>query len=181
MSNGGVRVDACLPLQLKPVPADELGRRRTAVLGGLQVREPPTSSVFPRYERKDLLAHIASQLEALENKMDSLVALVLQEQRRRARDHAVNLELHGRGITFRWPTPVEIGATIEANLGLTLFPPREIDFLAEVESCEPEAPPGCQHLVSARFVAIAEGDRDEIHRFILNAQRQQRRSQTESV
>ena len=72
-------------------------------------------------------------------------------------------------------------STIEANLGLTLFPPREIDFLAEVESCEPEAPPGCQHLVSARFVAIAEGDRDEIHRFILNAQRQQRRSQTESV
>lgn len=180
MPERAVGVEACLPLNLKPIDSDELERRRIAVLSGPQVRQQTSSTLFPRFDSKDLLTQLVGRIEALEQKIDGLVAIALQEQRRRTRDMAVHLNLHGDGLRFRWPTAVEAGSTLEITLGLTLFPPREIDFLAEVEACVSEESPSTHYQVDAQFVAIGEGDRDEIHRFILAAQRQQRRSITEA-
>ena len=178
-----VHVDACLPLRVRPVASGEVARRRKAVLGGPQVREPNTSSLYPRYERMDVLGQIVSRLEGLEAKIDGLVALVLLEQQRRARHEAVNLELHGEGLTFRWPTALTLHEVMELDLGLMLFPPREITFVAQVEQCQIEEGEDAvqpHYLVSARFIAINEADRDEIHRFMINAQRQQRRTTSDS-
>jgi hypothetical protein len=177
-----LRVDACLPLRLKKVAPAALDRRRKAVLAGPH-RTTRTTTGLSAFDRKDVLSQLVARVEALESKIDSLVALIVQEQQREAREHAVSLELSGEGLMFRWPAPMKPGQVLELELGLVLFPPQEVTFLVQVEACEewqeePEPDDdGPHYMITARYLAISEDNRDDIHRYMLTSQRQLRRTE----
>lgn len=178
---GGVRLSACLPLRVKQVSAEAADRRRTAVLTGPQISEP-SPGLLGRHDPTNTLDQLVARVETLEAKIDQLLALVLRDQQRAAREDAVSLELHRSGVRFRWPEPLEADQVLEGALTLGLIPPVEIFFLAQVSQCAPEPATQVdpdearQYLVQARFTAITEDHRDAIHRFIITAQRQQRRT-----
>jgi len=155
------------------VPPDAVERRRSAVLAGPQ-REA-TSPGIHRFDRADVLTELVARIDTLESKIDALVAMMLRDQQREAMDLSIPLEIHGHGLRFRWAEPLDPGQVVQLDITLRLYPPSEVCCLAEVETCEPgqDQPP---YLVEARFVAISAASQDEIHRFILSSQRQQRRS-----
>jgi hypothetical protein len=175
-----LKVDACLPLRMSHVAPGAVDRRRKAVLAGPQ-RQTRTTTGLSAFDRKDVLSQLCARIEALESKIDGLIALVVHEQQREAQEHAVSLELSGEGLRFRWPEALRPGQVLELELTLILFPPLDVRFLVQVEACEEEQEDsGAEqrhHMVSARFLAISEDCRDEIHRYMLTSQRQQRRAE----
>lgn len=177
----GVRLKACLPLRLTTVSPQAVERRRTAVLTGPSTEA--CAGLLSQYDPTNSLETLANRIQALEQKIDQLTALMLRDRQQEAREQAVSMELHGEGLRFRWPVPVEPGQVLELALTLTLMPPTEILFLARVTGCqlEPEDQVGDEeqrhYLVESDFSAINEDHRDAIHRFILTSQRQQRRTE----
>jgi hypothetical protein len=170
-----------LPLKLKLVSPGSVEQRRTAVLYGPQIQEPPLSPLSSRLERKDPIAQLVNRIDVLEQKIDQLLALILKEQLQEARDKAVLLEIHGEGLLFRWPEEIVVGRVIELDLELALMPPTDIRCLAKVQRCEPEPqeqvdPDAQRHfIIETQFLEISEAGLDQIHRFILTTQRQERR------
>jgi|GEM_PF-6423428 hypothetical protein len=184
--SNGARLAACLPLRMNLVPVEEKQRRRTAVLSGPHL-EPTGESRFSGYERSDdPFSQLFARVDTLEQKLDALIDLMMRDQQQEARRAGVSLELHGEGISFRWPKALAVGETIELEITLSLYPAREIFFLAEVKTCEEEAASAVgegqapHHLVEARFAAISPSDHDAVHRFILISQRKQRRTEREN-
>ncbi|MFH1132612.1 MAG: hypothetical protein V1754_14855 [Pseudomonadota bacterium] len=185
-SSTGVRLAACLPLRLKNVSNEAKDRRLNAVLSGPKVQRE-SNAVRPRWEpREDPIAFLASRIEALEHKVDTLISLILRNEQQAARESGIPMELHGEGVAFRWTEPFSVGQILELEVTLSLLPAVDVVFLAEVIDCNEETKDETTdegeenyYLVDARFVAIGEGDLDAVHRFIFTSQREQRRWQRE--
>jgi hypothetical protein len=116
----------------------------------------------------------------LEQKIDTLLTVMLRAQWLEAQRSAVSMEVDAAGITFESDEPWPVGETLELDITLSLYPFAEISCLAEVVSLDAVRPSADEHtsgyLVAARFVAISEADLDHIHRFILTTQRERRRA-----
>lgn len=183
--SNGARLAACLPLRMNLVPAEEKQRRRTAVLSGPHLESTGNARLSPYERSEDPIAQLFSRIDTIEQKLDALIDLMMRNQQQEARREGISLELHGEGVAFRWPKPLVVGETIELEITLSLYPAREIFFLAEVLNCTEEDASSVgegqspHHLVEARFAAISPADHDAVHRFILTSQRKQRRSERE--
>jgi hypothetical protein len=167
------------------VVADEARRRRElAVLSGPQVRDrrgTAHENIDDDGEWKDPLSKLVQRVESLEEKVDTILSLLLRKEQQTARRAGVPLELWGQGLSFRWPEALELGRVLELELTLSLVPARDVFCLVKVTRvvCEADDEVGegetPHFLVEANFEVIGDADLDAVHRFILTSQRQQRR------
>jgi hypothetical protein len=167
-------VSAVLPLEVRKLRAEAVELHSRAVLSGPGV-QPPRGRLSG--DRRDPLTDIVRRLDGLEEKVDMVLALLLRQERHEARGRSTPLELHGEGLRFHWHEPLAESESIELEVALNLLPPIEITCVACVERCLEIGGDAPVYDVDARFVAISEADRDELHRFMLTTERQKRRAQ----
>jgi len=176
--NGGPKVSASLPLRVHKLGPESRKRRSSAMLGGPAVA--PSQMTQPNaVDRRDPLTHLAQRVEIMEQKLDTLLTLVLRKQQQEARRLAVPLEIDALGLSYSSTEPLTVGQALELEITLGIFPPLEINCICEVTACEPEPgdrPEDSRFRVCAAFDAISEADLDKIHRFILTTQRERRRA-----
>lgn len=164
-------VAACLPLKVQRVDTEQAETRRIAVMT-TPLGQPVDGRGHERVGRGE--RDLASRVEAIEQKLDMILAILTDREAQQSAEQAVYLELSSDRAVFAWPETVAVGATLELELTLGLMPPKRVHCLATVEACEAadEA-----YRVHARFSAIRQEDVDALHRYVITSQRSRRRSE----
>lgn len=181
MPNQGMKATAFLPLRVENVEEGEFEQRRQAVLFGPQIVESYIANPS-RFDRGDSLAAMATRLDALEKKIDAVLALLLRQEQNRPHDEAVALEIWGEGMSFRWPSPIASGQRLELHFTISWLPPIDIHLLAEVTDCLPELGEGSgfrRYRITTTYVAISENQQNAIYRFLLASDGLKRRQERE--
>ena len=173
MSSGAdFEVCAALPLRIEAVTAQSRSQQLNSALLG------PAPEIDrgarPLFERQDPIVQLAGRIEAIERKVDALLAIMLRMERQQGGVARVPTTLCSEGIGFVWPEEVAPGSELYLELPLGAFPPIELCCVVKVERCE--AREDASYSVWGRFEAISEGGRDDLHRFMLASQRHVRRT-----
>lgn len=165
------RLDASLPLELRPVSAAQKRQVRAATQSGVEQVMPPAM-----HGQAETIDALAQRISSLEQKIDALVGLLAEQRRRDARDHEVLVELGAEGLCAHLDDPLDVGSSFDLELTLSFVPPRTVRSLAKVVACSALAEGG--YAVELSFDAISEQARDELHRYMLTTERLRRRRPT---
>ncbi len=164
------RVDASIPLGIRPITNEERQRVKSRISGDVTLRELPFD------EPSDKV--LAEWLKLINSKLDYLLnAFSLQQEGFHCLP-VYDVNISGGGMSFIYEPPQEIGSVIEFKTVLDSPSPIALYLYGEVVKCEKINE---NYRIAVKFINIEEDIRDHIIRFVFHRQRQLLRQKKEML
>lgn len=177
-----IRVECYIPFRYRLLSGEKLSREKNLIMEKL---DPGESTYFDfAWSREGNYNEILSDpigrlLMEINFKLDRLLfATGRQTPDGFNEGQAEELNISGSGLAFKARDEVPLGAILEVEFALPLFPSAHIHALGEVVRMErlQTGSSALHWMIGVHFVAISEADREEIIKYTFIRQRQYLRS-----
>lgn len=177
-----IRVDSFLPFRYWVLNEEEFARRKKFLMERPSVSDSAyTGFAWTRGTRDNEIVNdpLGRLLLEINFKLDRLLfAMGGRNPDGFSEGQAEELNISGSGLCFNTETELSPGMLLEVEFALPLLPPAHIHALGSVVRAERRGDDTCgpRWSIAVNFVAVSEGDREEIIRYTFIKQRQQLRN-----